>query len=171
MYHPAVQSAVIMVLHSLNAKTAPCSFWRWLGGIKKGGDFFVSLNVYMVAIHFTKYAFNQMIGSQPSCYVQTFPTSKFTQFTSKCSFWYEDSLLSNWVICCQGLGNKGSRKDSQKLILLTLLLLITGTYVLADLTCTLLVSISVSDHLFQPFSSKLRQIIVMQLVYGWHKIW
>jgi len=48
MYHPAVQSAVTMVLHSLDAKTAPCSLWRWLGGIKKGGDFFISLNVLYI---------------------------------------------------------------------------------------------------------------------------
>ena len=35
MYHPAVQSAVTMVLHSLDAKTAPCSSWRGLEGTKK----------------------------------------------------------------------------------------------------------------------------------------
>ena len=45
MYHPAVQSAVTMVLHCLDAKTAPCSSWRGVGGLKKVGDFFISLNV------------------------------------------------------------------------------------------------------------------------------
>ena len=39
-------------------------------------------------------------------------------------------------------------------------------HVLADLTCTLLVSIVLSGGGFQPFSSKLQQIKVMQLVYG-----
>ena len=39
-------------------------------------------------------------------------------------------------------------------------------HVLADLTYTLLVSIVLSGGGFQPFSSKLQQIKVMQLVHG-----
>ena len=80
-----------------------------------------------------------MIGSQPSYDVQSFPTFKFTQFTSRRSFWNEDSLLSHQVISCQGLGNRGPWKDGQNYSSLL------QEHILADLTCTLLVSIFVSD--------------------------
>ena len=106
-------------------------------------------------------------GSQPSCYVQDPPISKLTQFTSRYYSWYEDSLLFHWVICCQGLGNRGPWKDSQNIICITPA---SHRYTFLLPYLALLVSISVSHRVFQPFSSNLRQIIVMHLVYGWHKI-
>ena len=104
-----------------------------------------------------------MIGSQPSFDVQTFPTIKLMLLSSP-----PDVSSGKTTVCCS-IESSDARaceievpKKKYNLHYFCSL----QEHVLADLTCTLPVSIVVSGGGFQPLSSKLQQIKVIQLVYG-----